>query len=113
MFVRFLGSGVGHKATNSFTSSLRPEFDKRSTFEMNDGGIDDGPEKANEEDEEKDDEAGMDSEDEDWGYKSEILSVSEDDEEGEGGWEDEDSGAEDGEEPWGMGDDEAEGYAEL
>ncbi|KDR76734.1 hypothetical protein GALMADRAFT_225666 [Galerina marginata CBS 339.88] len=109
MFVRFLGGGVGHKATNTYTSGLRPEFDSASSFEM-DCGEDDGPDMADVDEEEKDEDE-VDSEDEDWGYKSGESDSEE--EEGEDSWEDDESGAEDGEEPWGMTDGEAVGYAEF
>lgn len=130
MFVRYLGGGIGHQATNEYTSNLRPnDHDTQNRFEMQDGTDDVGvyahlhdkddwqtEEHAMDESEmHVDEREEFDSEDDDWGYNA-RQSDSEDEEEGEGAedWDSEDGeGAEDSEEPWAMGDAEAEGYAEL
>lgn len=130
MFVRYLGGGIGHQATNEYTSSLRPEVhNTQSSFEMGEGANNDGLYSMEETVEESDldlneneqvddgDEEEVDSQNDDWGYMAHNPDSggSEEEEEGEDcdNSTDQDSGAEDGDEPWGMGDADAEGYADL
>jgi hypothetical protein len=102
MVMRFMGGGIGHKATNAFTQAFAREARNLS---MNDDPPDD--ENLGED---KDEEAG-DSEVEDYGYviESEAEQGHGDEEDAE----DEDLGGEDGEEPWEMNDVQAEGFDEL
>lgn len=86
MVIRFLGGGVGHKATNDFTDCLRPDF-----LSHGDGERDDEHEDDNMIGEGNSNEDGMDSEEEE---------EEEEEDEEEDGWEDDYFDGEDGEEPW-------------
>ena len=102
MFMRFRGGGVGHKATNSFTTAFCQDAQENTRPANEDIQV----QFAGDED---DEEARLMVE-EDYGYYI-----------GNNGDEDEEDleetvnsmGAEDGEEPWEMDDLEAEGYGEL
>jgi len=98
MFMRFRGGGVGHKATNT--------SDTQNFNDSNHGdNFDDVVPEHQPSDPDSDVQEG---EEEDYGYNIES------DSEAEGGVsEDDDMGAEDGEEPWEMGDLQAEGFDEL
>lgn len=102
MFVRFRGEGIGHKATNEFTSAFRPPCESSTDFEM-----DDNHDSEPEEEKESEAEDEVTAEDLEWGYKTSDGEDDNDD------WEDDDLGGEDGEEPWDMDGVDAEGYAEL
>jgi len=110
MFMRFLGGGVGHKATNPFTASMAREA-RGSTATANDNAAE--PSANNDE---NDNDAGIDSDDDDleaeemdYGYRSDTSEEDEEEEE-----EEEDNlGGEDGEEPWEMDDVQAEGFDEM
>jgi hypothetical protein len=102
MVMRFMGGGVGHKATNASTQEFAREARNMPTNPNNDLLQDENQGK------DKDEEAG-DSEEEDYGYvvESEVEEGNGEDEE------DEDLGGEDGEEPWEMDDVQAEGFDHL
>lgn len=99
--MRYLGAGIGHKATNKYTTVLQNDAlamvdaTQSSTDPIVDFSVDD-------------DESRL-AEEQDYGYEM-GTSESEDDEESDG---DVDFGAEDGEEPWDVDDLHAEGYDEL
>ena len=97
MFMRFHGGGVGHKATNTFRSTI-----SQDAPDNNPADIDTTAENAV-----IDNEDARLAEEEDYGYSFEDDEDEGDDEELD------DMGAEDGEEPWDMNDLEAEGYGEL
>ena len=93
--MRFRGGGVGHQATNTFTTCFRQDAQAFAEDET-----------TCEAEEVHDDwEEARIMEEEDYGYVVE----NEDEEDAD----EEDMGAEDGEEPWEIRDLEAEGYDEL
>lgn len=109
MFMRFLGAGIGHKATNRYTAALRNDALAMANVMQPSTGtvfedlrlgvpIPDGADALLEEEQ-------------DYGYELGSDSESEDDE----GLDEEDGdlGAEDGEEPWDVDDLHALGYDEL
>ena len=95
--MRFHGGGVGHKATNTFRSTVYQDAPENNLAD-----IDTTAENAV-----FDSEDAQLAEEEDYGY-----SIEDDEDEGDGE-EVDDMGAEDGEEPWDINDLEAEGYGEL
>jgi hypothetical protein len=105
MVMRFLGAGIGHKATNKYTTALRTDSltMAKATVAQPDTNFE-GPQIPDSED-------ALLAEEQDYGY--ELSSESEGDEgvddEDDGG----DLGAEDGEEPWEADDLHALGYDEL
>ena len=99
IFVRFLGGGIGHMATNLYTAGLRPTYhDNATSNEVN-----------NEEDQPEDENMpayeGSDLEDGD-GSGSDAGNTSDED-----GWQD--YNGEDGEEPWDADDTDTLGFAEF
>jgi len=102
MFMRHLGGGVGHQATNHFTEIFRRDNLKPAANNSDDTVLPD-------ENASLDDDECLEAEEEDYGYG---LVYDNDD-----GVSDDEAtsnlGAEDGEEPWDMDDLEAEGYGEL
>jgi len=108
MFMRFFGGGIGHKATNKYTAALRGDAlamvnaqstTAASTIVEEIQGVAES------------DEVAQFAEKEDYGY--ELSDAEDEDSECD---EDDDGanlGAEDGEEPWQMGDLYAEGYDDL
>ncbi|KAH9476649.1 hypothetical protein JR316_0010562 [Psilocybe cubensis] len=139
MFVRYLGGGIGHQATNEYTADLRPNFEARDLFtgykpgdnqlqvdsdsESDQSELEAMPSSLNHDKEYDID--NVDTEDEDWGYKSSNSSQDSESEledpevivAEEAGAENEfdldDLGPGDGEAAWESDDYEAEGYAEL
>jgi hypothetical protein len=109
MVMRFMGGGVGHKATNAFTQVFACEAQNLPVLADPQAVDDDSLEDGNQD---KDLEGAGDAEEEDYGY---VVSDSEDlEEEGaEDEEEGEDLGGEDGEEPWEMDDIQAEGFDDL
>lgn len=103
MVMRFMGDGVGHKATNAFTQALAREAWNLSTDPVDDDPLQDENQGEGEE--------ASEAEEEDYGYVS--GSAEEELEGGEEDEEDEDLGGEDGEEPWEMDDVQAEGFDNL
>jgi hypothetical protein len=102
MFMRFRGGGVGHKATNTSTQNFQ------SQAAASDSNHGDNFDDVVPEHQPSDPDDVQDGEEGDYGYM--IAS----DSEAEGGdSEDDDLGAEDGEEPWEMGDLQAEGFDDL
>ena len=102
MFMRFLGGGVGHKATNALTIHLRHEVPGNNpTSSTTDDVADYVAHYPGDED----------TEEKDYGYC--IDDSDSEDEDADEGIEGDDMGAEDGEEPWDMSVVEAEGYDEL
>ena len=105
MVMRFLGAGIGHKATNKYTTVLRTDVltMAKVTVAQPDTNFE-GPQIPDSED-------ALLAEEQDYGY--ELGSESEGDE----GVDDEDDGgnlgAEDGEEPWEADNLHALGYDEL
>jgi hypothetical protein len=103
MVMRFMGGGVGHKATNAFTQAFAHEAWKFSMNPVIDDPLDDelGQNEGWEE--------VADAEEEDYGYviDSEGEELDEDDEE------DENLRGEDGEESWEMDNVQAEGFDDL
>ncbi|KAF8154664.1 hypothetical protein B0H34DRAFT_860496 [Crassisporium funariophilum] len=108
MVMRFLGRGVGHKATNEFTECLQPNFMSHCNVEEDNEGEDndmmdegDNIDAAvnSEEEEDKEDQDKEEDQDEDKDEENEDK-----DEYFEG---------KDGEEPWDMDNIEAEGYGEF
>jgi hypothetical protein len=104
MFMRFLGAGIGHKATNGYTAALRDDALAMAKVTVTQPDtIFEGPQIPDNED-------TLLAEEQDYGY--ELGSESED----EGLGEDDDAadmGPEDGEEPWESDDLHALGYDEL
>lgn len=98
MFMRFLGGGVGHKATNALTIHLHYEVPISS---MTDNVADYVAHYPGDED----------TEENNYGYC--IGDSNLEDEDGDEGIEGDDVGAEDGEESWDMSVVEVEGYNEI
>jgi hypothetical protein len=115
MVMRFMGGGVGHKATNVFTQVFAREARNLSTnLNCIDGepledenAAEDSREEAGDSD--SDAELELEEELEDYGYVIESELESEDGDEED----DEDLGGEDGEEPWEMDDVQAECFDDL
>ena len=103
MAMRFMGSGVGHKATNAFTQAFAREARNWET-----DPIDNVPLEGENEAEDWEEEAG-DVVEEDYGYVIDSGDENSDEENED----DEDLGGEDGEEPWEMDDVQAEGFDDL
>src|SRR6266511_796682 len=103
MFMRFRGGGVGHKATNTSTQHFQSQM---TDSNLGHGNLNDDEVPEHQPGDPDEVEEG---EEEDYGYK--IVSDSEDEDGGDS--EDGDMGAEDGEEPWEMGDLQAKGFDEL
>ena len=100
LFMHFHGGSVGHKATNSFTQLFESQGE---SGDASDGNNDDVSEHQP-----GDLEEAQEQEEEDYEYKIRSGSKGED-----GGSDDEEMGPEDREEPWEMGDLQAEGFDEL
>lgn len=100
--MRFMGGGIGHKSTNTFTQGFADEARNISTYSVDDDPLED---ENNSEGEDFEEAEGM--EEENYGYviESEAEEGAEEEEE--------DLGGEDGEEPWEMGDVQAEGFDDL
>jgi hypothetical protein len=103
MVMRFMGGGVGHKATNDFTQVFAREAQNLSADPVDNDSLGDG-------NQEKDLEGAGNAEEEDYGY---VVTDSEEEEGAEDEEEEEDLGGEDGEEPWEMDDIQAEGFDNL
>ncbi|KAF8153903.1 hypothetical protein B0H34DRAFT_661389, partial [Crassisporium funariophilum] len=102
MVMRFMGGGIGHKATNAYTQGFAREARNFST--TNAEAADNNT---------LDDEEDVGSaKEEDYGYVSGLGSADEEDIEGDED-DDEDLGGEDGKEPWEMDDVQAEGFDDL
>jgi hypothetical protein len=104
MFMRFFGTGIGHKATYNHTAALRKDAlamaHMQSTYSATEDEFPsevEGPE-------------AQFSEKEDYGYELGSDAEDEGDEEDDG---DANLGAEDGEEPWEVDDLHAERYDDL
>lgn len=115
MFVRYLGGGIGHKATNKFTSCLRLEFSPEglSSDECHNNTM---PGKyPSDSDEASDDKHGLDDEDlalvDGSDGSDEESDTEEDGDEVFSDEEEEDYEGEDGEEPWDVNDIDALGYS--
>lgn len=111
MVMRFMGGGVGHKATNAFTQVFACEARNSladpvnaSDDSLEDGNQDKGLEGTRNVEEEEYCSVVSDSESEEEDSEEEGA---EDEEE------EEDLGGEDGEEPWEMDDIQAEGFDDL
>jgi len=101
MVMRFMGGGVGHKATNAFTQAFACEARNLLADPVDDDSLEDG-------NQDKDLVGAGDVEEEDASDSEDLAEEgAEDEEEGE------DLGGEDGEEPWEMDDIQAEGFDNL
>ncbi|KAF8148263.1 hypothetical protein B0H34DRAFT_668897, partial [Crassisporium funariophilum] len=110
MAMRFMGGGVGHKATNAFTGALAHEA-RNNGSNIDDNGHSEDPEL-------EPDYIIPDSDDEEEDLVDGYTSSESDPEDGNGALElgedsDEDIGGEDGEEPWEIDDVQAEGFDAL
>ncbi len=103
MVMRFMGGGIGHKSTNTFTQKFAHDARNFSTNSVDDDLLEDENDSEGEDFEEAE---GV--EEENYGYVIESEA-----EEGAEEEEEEDLGGEDGEEPWEMGDIQAEGFDDL
>ncbi|KAF8815986.1 hypothetical protein BYT27DRAFT_7185715 [Phlegmacium glaucopus] len=104
MVMRFMGGGVGHKATNAFTQAFAREAQNLSTNpEVDDDSLNSLDENYGDD---LEDSAG-DAEEDDYGY---VIDSEVEESNGEDREEDEDIG---GEEPWEMDDVQAEGFDDL
>jgi hypothetical protein len=101
MMMRYMGGGIGHKATNTFTQVFAREAQNFLT-----NRIDGEPQEDDARELSLREETGDSDGEEDYGYV--IESESE-----EGDEEEEELGGEDGEEPWEMDDIQAERFDEL
>ncbi len=103
MFVRFLGGGVGHKATNALTIHLHHKVPGNNPASSTTDNVADYVAHYP---------GDKDAEEKNYGYcidDSDLEDEGDRDKDIEG----DDMGAEDGEEPWEMSAVEAEGYDEL
>ena len=103
MAMRFMGGGIGHKATNAFTQAFAHEARNWETNPVDEITIEDENEA-----EDWEEEAG-DVVEQDYGYVIDSDDENSDEEDED----DEDLGGEDGEEPWEMDDVHAEGFDDL
>ena len=121
MVMRFMGGGVGHKATNAFTQVFACEARNLLADPVDDDSLEDGNQdkdlegagNVEEEAGNVEKEAGNVTveEEDDYGYV--VESESEDEGGGEDDEEEDAIGGEDGEEPWEMDDIQAEGFDDL
>ena len=107
MFIRFFGGGIGHKATYEYTEALRKDALTMVNTYSNSESVSVVDEELHVVSES---EEAQFAEKDDYGYEvGEEEDCDSDNEDDDGA----NLGAEDGEEPWGVDDLQAEGYGEL